>query len=137
MLVFSPGYPLHLMAKYKPHFWFIGLMSFYFFVRYIRVNVEGMPDFIRFYLTDLIFVPTMCCFALIFVRILKRDTTITISPVLVLMQTLFVSIYFEWYLPTYKGRIGWYTSDPWDIVMYFCGAFLFLVIQRYSISPRL
>lgn len=124
------------MVKYKPHFWFIGLMTFYFLVRYVRVHFDATPDFIRFYLTDIIFVPAMSCFALIFVRILKRDSTLLISPIIIFIQTLFVSIYFEWYLPTFKGRIGWYTGDVWDVLMYFIGALLFLIIQHYSISKR-
>lgn len=122
------------MAKYKPHFWFLGLMSFYFTVRYLRVNVDGLPDFVRFHLTDLLFVPTMTCFALIFTRILKRDSSLLIPIYMVFIQTALVSIYFEWYLPTYKSKPGWYTADWIDVVMYFMGAFIYIVIQEFSLK---
>lgn len=122
------------MAKFRPHFWFVGLMTIYFIIRYLRVNIDGLPDFIRFYATDILFVPAMTCFALIFTRILKRDHTLMIPIYMVLIQTAIISLYFEWYLPTYKSKPGWYTSDWVDVIMYFIGAILYLTIQKFSLK---
>ena len=118
------------MVRYRLHTYFVLLMFFYFSVRIIRVGVNDISDFIRFYLTDLIFVPTMALFSLIFVRFLKRNQTIRISPSLVFFQVVLVSLFFEWYLPNYSAKSDWYTSDPWDVFNYILGGFIFLLIQR-------
>ena len=78
----------------------------------------------------------MCTFALIGVRIIKRDAQALIPWYFVLIQTVLVAIYFEWYLPVFHGKPGWYTSDKMDVVMYFIGAFLFLTIQYYFLSSE-
>lgn len=105
-------------------------MIAYFIVRFLRINSPELPTFIRFYLTDLLFIPTMGFFALIFVRILKRDVTIKITAPSLFIQVLLVSIYFEWYLPNYSSTSHWYTSDFIDVLMYVFGGFIFLWMQR-------
>jgi hypothetical protein len=124
------------MGKYKLTFWFFGFYGFYFLVRFIRTNWVDAPLFIKYYLTDLLFVPTMCLFALIIIRFLKRDNTITISPALIFTQIVLVSIYFEWYLPKYKSHIHPYTSDLWDVLMYILGGFLFWRLQKKFYSKN-
>ncbi|MFT5859198.1 MAG: hypothetical protein ACI865_001298 [Flavobacteriaceae bacterium] len=118
------------MGKYKPHIVFVALMSCYFLVRYIRSTFHTVPDFIHFYLTDLLFVPVMATVALIIVRLIKRNQRIMINPRLVFLQTALISIYFEWYLPRYDSSSNVYTADLWDVVMYFSGAILFLLLQK-------
>ena len=122
------------MAKFKPHFWFLGIMIVYFFIRYLRLNVEGLPAFIKFYATDVLFVPAMTCFALIFTRILKRNNKLLIPIYMIFIQTAVISVYFEWYLPTFKSKPGWYTSDWVDVIMYFLGAIAYIAIQQYSLK---
>ena len=124
----SLGWQHLQMARYRPHIIFAGIMLFYFLVRWYRPMSESI--FIKHYLTDLLFVPAMCLFALIFLRLIRRDNSLLIPISFVILQTIFVSIYFEWYLPTYHGRPGWYTADWLDILMYFLGAVLFTFIQR-------
>lgn len=117
------------MANKRLWLWFLGLMAVYFIARYLRTNVEDIPNFFKYHFTDLLYIPTVSTFALIFVRLLKRDNTITISPWLVAFLVVFMSVYFEWYLPTYRGHIHPYTSDIWDIIMYALGGIGFLLIQ--------
>jgi len=105
-------------------------MICYFIVRIIRSTFDSAVDFIQFYLTDLLFIPAMATIALIVVRLLKRNPQIVIDARLVFLQTVLISFYFEWYLPTYSSNATWYTSDLWDVAMYFCGAVLFLLLQR-------
>jgi hypothetical protein len=116
------------MAKYRPHIFFAAIMLFYLLVRWYRPMSDSL--FIRHHLTDVLFVPAMCLFALIFVRFFKRDNTIVIPWYYVLIQTALISIYFEWYLPTFHGRPGWYTTDWIDVIMYFTGAGIYLLLQR-------
>lgn len=101
-------------------------MVIYFLVRWALIL--GDRGLIRYYLTDLLFVPAMCTFGLIGVRLIKKSKDLTISWIHVLIQVVFVSWYFEWYLPS---NYEVYTSDIWDVVMYFTGGALFLLIQKW------
>ena len=125
------------MVKFKALIYFGAIMLLYFAIRYLRINIDHPSDFLRYHLTDLLFVPAMGFFALTFIRFIKQDHTLTISPLLIFIQVIFVSLYFEWYLPSYSPkRFEWYTSDLIDVGMYFLGGFLFLVIQRVSKSVQ-
>ncbi len=116
------------MVSYRPHIGFFLLMSVYFLIRYLRAAFPELPDFVRFQVTDLLFVPVMCLFALLAVRYLKRDHQLVIPWYFVVIQTLAITWYFEWYLPrTFPLR---YTGDVVDAVMYGFGALGFLAIQR-------
>lgn len=72
----------------------------------------------------------MALFALMIGRWLKRDPTLKVSTSVVLLQTGIISVYFEWYLPYHSARSIEYTSDWLDVLMYFVGAILFLLIQK-------
>jgi len=118
------------MAKYRIYIYFLGIMFFYFIVRFIRIVFPNAPDFVRYHLTDLLFIPAMALFALIFARLIKRDKKLTIQPFLLFFQTSIIALYFEIYLPFYSPRAGEYTSDMIDVMMYFIGAILFLLLQK-------
>lgn len=118
------------MGKFKPHIFFLGIMFAYLTVRYLRARVADIPDFVRFYLTDLLFVPAMCLFALVIIRFLKRDSKLKISFPLVFTQVGIVALFFEWYLPYHSSKQDWYTSDLMDVLMYGLGGLLFLLLQR-------
>lgn len=118
------------MAKYSVYIYFCGIMFLYFIVRFIRIVFPNAPDFVRFHLTDLLFIPAMALFALIFIRIIKRNDKLKISPFLLFFQTGLIALYFEFYLPFYSPRATEYTSDMIDILMYFLGAILFLLLQK-------
>lgn len=113
------------MVKSRAILFFVSLMALYFLVRW--AYVFGDRGILRYYLTDLLFVPAMCTFGLIGVRILKRDKFLFLEWWHVLTQVILVSWYFEWYLPKSNPI---YTGDLWDVVMYFLGGIIFLGIQR-------
>jgi len=117
------------MVKRKAYFWFGGIMAGYFIVRTLRTTCPELPDFVRFHLTDLLFVPAMSLFALILIRKIKKDDCLRIPFWTVLLQVVLVSIYFEYYLPVFRSHVHPYTSDPIDVVMYFLGGFLFMALQ--------
>lgn len=126
-----PGWQPLPMAKYKAHIAFVLLMSVYFLIRYLRVRVENLPDFVRYHLTDLLFVPVMSLFALIIIRFIKRDSTITIHWLAVMVQVAVVSIYFEWYLPNNSPEGHIHVSDWIDCLMYAIGGVLFILAQPF------
>lgn len=123
---FSPGWQHLPMVKQRPIFFFCALMAVYFLVRWALIF--GETGILRWYLTDLLFVPAMCSFGLIFVRILRREPRITLKWRHVFTQVVFVSIYFEWYLPKNYNQ---YTADPWDVVMYIFGGIVYLLVQKW------
>ena len=113
------------MAKHRDISLFLGLMGLYFLVRW--AYIFGTTGILRWYLTDLLFVPSMCIFGLILVRRIKNDSDIRIPWYNVFLQVAAVSIYFEWYLPNQNTQ---YTSDPIDALMYFLGGIAFLFLQK-------
>ncbi|PWL27666.1 MAG: hypothetical protein DCO96_10190 [Fluviicola sp. XM-24bin1] len=113
------------MVKHRDISVFAAIMALYFLVRWVLIF--GSTGVLRWYLTDLLFVPAMCLFGLILIRRLKNDREILIPWYSVLLQVLLVSLYFEWYLPNQNVQ---YTSDPLDILMYFAGGIAFLLFQR-------
>ena len=118
------------MAKYKAHLFLLVFLSMYLFVKLLMKNDLVDSFFFRFYFTDLLFVPSMCLFALIGVRSLKRDNKIRIPVKYVFAQTVFVSILFEYVLPSSQTYAKLQTADFLDAVMYFIGAILYLLLQK-------
>lgn len=117
------------MVKYRTHITFVIIMSAYFLVRYLRSTSPELPVFIRFHLTDLLFVPAMCLFALIVLRFLRRDSSLMIHWLAVAIQVVLVSLYFEWYLPNNSPEGHLHVADVIDCVMYAIGGILFLLFQ--------
>lgn len=105
------------------------LTVLYLSTRYLRLHVDGLPSFIAFHFTDLLFIPMQLTICLIVLRFLKRNNTLTIPVALAFVNTMSMSVLFEWYLPIYKGSVL-QTADITDALMYFLGAVLFLLMQR-------
>ncbi len=101
-------------------------MLLYFLVRWCYIF--GETGVLRWYLTDLLFVPAMCTFGLIVVRLVRRDSHAVLSWWHVYVQVIMVAFYFEWYLPSHYSQ---YTSDLWDVVMYALGGTIYLFVQKY------
>ena len=109
------------MAKYKAHLFLLVFLSMYLFVKLLIKNDLVDSFFFRFYFTDLLFVPSMCLFALIGVRSLKRDNKIRIPVKYVFAQTVFVSILFEYVLPSSQTYAKLQTADFWmQSFIYWC-----------------
>lgn len=117
------------MGNKKAFVYFIGVMTIYFLIRYLRTAIS-LPDFFRFHFTDLLFVPAMALFALIILRFIKKDEKLTIPFWTIFLQVVLVSFYFEFYLPNYQSHVHPYTSDPFDVLMYFVGGGMFVLLQR-------
>ncbi len=118
------------MGKYYFHRWFTVLMLLYCIARLVRWSFpEAFPLFSG-YFTDILFVPAMCSFSLIFTRMIKRDATLKVKWYLILLITVAISYYFEYYLPFQPGNT--YISDCLDLVCYSIGAVLYGVIQYFE-----
>jgi len=117
------------MVRYRPHITLVVLMLIYLLIRLLRVEVTGIPTFVRYYLTDLLFLPVLCLAALVVIRYLKRDAHLQIPVPYVFLQATLISLYFEWYLPVYPIGQNHYTGDILDVGMYFSGALAYCIIQ--------
>lgn len=115
------------MGKLRAISLFFLLMIIYFIIRYLRIDSESI--FLKYYATDLLFVPTTCFLGLFFVRWLKRDDMLQVPYYQVILLVFGLSFYFEYYLPNYKSKPGWYTQDIWDVLMYVIGGLLFMIYQ--------
>ena len=117
------------MVKFRAHIAFALLMSCYFLIRYLRMTVDELPNFVRYHLTDLLFVPAMSLFALIIIRFTRKEAELTIPWYSVVIQVIAVSIYFEWYLPNNSPEGHIHIGDLMDCLMYAVGGVLFLIFQ--------
>lgn len=109
------------------HPYFLGCIIIYSLIRILRAEKIPVPDFVNGQITDLICIPFVLMICLAVVRAIKKDEKLQLKPWLVFLICVEYSIIFEWMLPA-KSSI--YTSDILDVVMYFIGGFLFLIIQK-------
>lgn len=118
------------MVKYKAHLSLLVFLSMYLLVKLLIKNNLVDSSFFQFYFTDLLFVPSMCLFALIGVRIIKKNYEIKIPAKYIFIQTIFVSILFEYVLPITEKYAQQQTADLIDVAMYFIGAIVYLLLQK-------
>ena len=118
------------MVKYKAHLSLLVFLSMYLLVKLLIKNNLVDSSFFQFYFTDLLFVPSMCLFALIGVRMVKKNNEIKIPAKYVFIQTILVSILFEYVLPITEKYAQHQTADWIDAAMYFMGAIIYLLLQK-------
>lgn len=86
-----------------------------------------LPSFINNYLNDLLAIPLTCWIILIVIRKFKQSNFI-LTPLMIVMITLYFSVYFEWYLPQDNER---YTGDYLDILCYSSGGIIYFLLQKH------
>lgn len=79
------------------------------------------------HLNDILCMPIVLKFCLEGTRYVRSDDGLQLSPMLCLTVTLLYAVYFEGFLPHVSVR---YTKDPWDLLCYAVGLFLFLGFER-------
>ncbi len=91
-----------------------------------RLNAP-IPKWISFYVNDFLCMPIVLATCLASVRIIKKSEHLYVPVIAILAITAYFTLFFEWILPKYSDR---YYYDPYDIVLYSIGAFLFYKFQR-------
>ncbi|MFV8281690.1 hypothetical protein ACNKXS_09105 [Christiangramia marina] len=84
------------------------------------------PEWTTSYLNDFLCMPIILTICLKMAHYLTKDRSIKISIAQALVLTCFYAIYFELILPQFVDR---YTADLVDVLLYFIGATLFLLLQ--------
>lgn len=113
--------------KILKHPIFIGVFTLALAIYLAKLSHVDLPNWVYFYLSDLLCMPFVFSLCLVVVRLINKDHTlhITLGPILAL--TVFYAIYFECLLPQYNAR---YTADIIDVIMYILGASLFYRFQK-------
>ena len=78
--------------------------------------------FINSYLDDLACLPVVLTLALAFLRTFFTSPGYTLSKMQIVIAVIYISVAFEWILPSVSSR---YTRDHIDILMYVLGAISF------------
>lgn len=117
------------LNQYKNGVW-VAFLVIYLIHRYLLRPTQSA--FIDSYLDDFLSVP-------IIAGITQTSMQLWLGPRYKLSwkQVLFIagylSVVFELLLPNFSRR---YTSDLWDVLAYFFGAFCFILIHRKTIKPN-
>ncbi len=118
----------------KPVYIFFFNAVFIFLSIYILNSAEiDMPTWITSYVNDFLCMPVVLTICLKILHYIKKDTTILLPLLPILILTSFYSFYFEWYMPQVETR---YTADWVDVIMYFGGALLFYSLQFVSTKKK-
>ncbi len=116
-----------MKALFQPAF--IVCVLAYLLVRLGRLNILDNPIFVNNYLSDFVCMPIILTLSCVGVRVIKALPNFVLNRSMIFGMTAFYAILFEFILPT-QSKL--YTSDPWDVVMYFSGAILFYQFQRLN-----
>lgn len=111
------------LKKFIPLFFFLAILSFNEWGK----SFANYPETLRYYLNDLIAIPTMLFMLKCIISYLPNFIPKHISISNVFYTFLITSVYFECLLPI---RSQSYTADFVDILCYAMGAFVFLFIQN-------
>lgn len=109
----------------NPFFIFFGFMACCIYLA--PKMALPLPKWIAFYANDFLCMPLVLSISLAAIRYIKKNAAIYVPLRVVLAITTYYAVYFEWIMPKFSSR---YTSDPIDILLYFLGAILFVVVQK-------
>jgi len=102
--------------------YFILSVILYILVRLGHLGYYELPRLINNYLSDFLCMPIILTISLVGVRLIKRIPDFTLSPFMIFGMTTFYAVFFEFYLPRTSAI---YTSDGFDVLMYYSGAFTY------------
>lgn len=87
----------------------------------------SLPNWVYFYVNDLLCMPIVLSFSLAILRFIKKTETIYVPLSIIFMLTTYYAIFFEWLMPQFNSR---YTGDLIDVFLYYIGAILFYLFQK-------
>ncbi|MFD1615003.1 hypothetical protein [Gelatiniphilus marinus] len=106
---------------------FIGVCTLALAIYLAKISHVNLPNWVFFYLSDLLCMPFVFSLCLVVVRLINKDNTLLIPLGPIIALTVFYAMYFEWLLPQYIAR---YTADIIDVFLYIAGAGLFYKFQK-------
>jgi len=112
------------IKKYIP-FWFILFVLFYGINQLILKTTNNA--FIDYYLNDFLAVPIVLQLVLISFQLLYNNVNIYLGKDKILYTVIYISIFFELFLPYFFER---FVGDWKDVLMYCMGGFAFFLLQK-------
>lgn len=110
----------------RRYFLLIGLSIAYLVHLWLKFGQVPVPVFFSHYFADLLCMPLLLSYTLLFMRWFRGEPDLRLSPVMILAGVAYVGVVFEWILPHFFRR---YTADVWDVVMYGIGGLLYDFFQ--------
>jgi len=92
----------------------------------LKFGQVPVPSFFSYYFADLLCMPLLLSYALLFMRWFRGEPDLRLSAAMIVTGVAYVSLVFEWVLPHFFRR---YTGDVWDVVMYGIGGVLYYCFQ--------
>lgn len=115
----------------RRYFWLVGLTTAYAVHLVLKFGRVPVPPFFSHYFADLLCIPLLLSYTLLFMRWVKQEPDLQLSPTMILVGVAYVSVVFEWVLPHFFSR---YTADSWDVVMYGIGGIFYYCFQGRLLS---
>ncbi len=114
------------MKILKNHIFLI--LCFFAFLIYLANKFSlPLPNWVYFYVNDLLCMPIVLGLSLAILRFIKKTDSIYVPLGIILLMTAYYAFYFEWLMPQLHTR---YTGDLIDVFLYFFGAILFFFFQK-------
>lgn len=105
----------------------------YGFSLLVKNNYTTSSVFVKHYLADLLAIPIILLITVVIISKIRKTANLKLSLSHVLAATAYVSIVFEFILPALNEK---YTKDYLDIVCYFVGMCLYLLIEQIPLRFR-
>lgn len=113
----------------QPYFLFFTLIASTIYL--FQITYTKTPSFINNFTNDLICLPLVLTICLFVVRLIKKDSNIVLNTYEIVSVFLLYSILFEVVFPVLYLR---YTSDIWDVFMYFIGSIIFYIFWNKPLN---
>ena len=90
-----------------------------------------LPKIINNYFNDFLIIPIVLFLSLIILRWSKNNSKFTLNLAVIIYVCLLYGLLFEYIFPRFLVR---YTSDFFDVILYFLSGFIFYFLQTKSIK---
>lgn len=113
--------------------YFISFLLLYLYTLAVKFLKFPAWNWIQFYLADILALPIICTISLKALQWIKNDATLYLSSSKIFVTTIYLCIFFEWFLPKFSTK---YISDLNDCIAYLIGGVIFWIYQKYYIKPN-
>ncbi|GFD76000.1 hypothetical protein KUL156_07850 [Alteromonas sp. KUL156] len=90
-----------------------------------------LPTLVNNYVNDFLIIPIILTICLYILRWSKNNKHYQIPLGVMVYICALYSFFFEFIIPKYMER---YTADIFDVILYFIGGFVFLILQEKEIN---
>lgn len=111
----------------KVHTYVVFSILVFLGVQSLKLFSIDSPDWIFYHLNDFLLIPIVALLGLHAAWLINKDTRIRLSFFTIFSLVVLFSVVFEYYLPKQSHQ---YTADVCDVIAYFLGGVVFLILQK-------